>query len=85
LLKNIESLKSKGVEPNPEWIRGEVLSFKIPLRVLEELGIQRPDPVHNTTFSGSASSSSPSKKSPLYIQDNKKPKRAYSTENTTKA
>eukprot|EP00347_Sterkiella_histriomuscorum_P006772 403351487 len=39
LLKNIELMKSEGQEIRVEWMRPEVLTFKIPSRILEGLGI----------------------------------------------
>jgi hypothetical protein len=39
LLRNIETLRNKNVEIKDEWMRPEVLTFKIPTRILEELGI----------------------------------------------
>jgi hypothetical protein len=55
LLRNIEQLKNKKVPIKDEWIRPEVLTFKIPAKILEELGIQR----FNTTFDTSNYSKSP--------------------------
>jgi len=39
LLKNIELMKSDGIELKEEWFRPEVLTFRIPNRILEGLGI----------------------------------------------
>ena len=41
LLKNIESFKQSGVEIKEEWIKQGDLSFKIPQRILDTLGIQQ--------------------------------------------
>lgn len=41
LLKNIEQMKRKGIEIKDEWIRPENLTFKIPARILENLGITK--------------------------------------------
>ena len=40
LLKNIESAKNQGVEIKPEWIKSENLTFKVPQRILDSLGIK---------------------------------------------
>ena len=42
LLKNIDQFKSNGVEVKEEWIRPENLTFKIPQRILDHLGIPKP-------------------------------------------
>jgi hypothetical protein len=41
LLKNIEYMKRNGIEIKDEWIRPENLTFKIPARILENLGINK--------------------------------------------
>jgi hypothetical protein len=40
LLKNIEAFKNSGNELKPDWIKPENLTFKIPARILETLGIK---------------------------------------------
>lgn len=55
LLRNLEQMKKKRVDIKQEWIRPEVLTFKIPNRILQGLGIERAD----TTFNESSLESSP--------------------------
>lgn len=62
LLKNIEQMKKKNIEIREEWIKQECLTFKIPTRILEGLGIQR---VNTTTSEGGFSPPrSPTAKTP---------------------
>jgi hypothetical protein len=41
LLKNIELHQRNGVQINPDWIKQENLTFKIPPKILEGLGISK--------------------------------------------
>ena len=43
LLKNLEAMRRQGVEIRDEWIKPENLSFKIPQKILDTLGIIRPE------------------------------------------
>ena len=43
LLKNLEVMRRQGVEIRDEWIKPENLSFKIPQKILDTLGIIRPE------------------------------------------
>ncbi|CDW87947.1 UNKNOWN [Stylonychia lemnae] len=60
LLKNIEMMKRDGIELKEEWFRPEVLTFKIPNRILEGLGINviiKKKQSLNHTYNGSMSNS----------------------------
>ena len=43
LLKNIEFMRSNDIEIKEEWIRPDILTFRIPRKVLEGLGISVSD------------------------------------------
>jgi hypothetical protein len=41
LLKNIETMKKSNIEIKEEWLKQDLITFKIPSRILEGLGISR--------------------------------------------
>jgi hypothetical protein len=41
LLKNIDQMNRSGIEVKSEWIRPDILTFKIPNRIIEALGIAK--------------------------------------------
>ena len=54
-------MKKKGIEIKEEWIRPEVITFKIPNTILENLGIPKPlskSGTFNNTFDNSMNKSS---------------------------
>ena len=42
MLKNIEKLKQKGLQVNPEFLKPELYSFQIPQYILNGLGLLAP-------------------------------------------
>lgn len=57
LLKNLEIVKRSGIEVKDEWIKVENLTFKIPQKILDTLGIVKPPPAGDKSISFSVADS----------------------------
>ena len=74
LLKNLELIRRSGIEIKDEWIKPENLAFKIPQRILDTLGIVKPErnPSLSESFSRSPSQKIHQSKTVIHRKSNSK-------------